>query len=153
MSSHELWKAPGVVPSLAYEDVPAAAEWLARAFGFRERSEARLSWPGGSMTWMELGDDILIHIEAAGGHERQSPKSLGAVSHALKVYVDNVDEHFMQAKEVGATIISEPEDKFWGGRVYEARDPEGHHWEFSERGRERAPDAWQLPKGVIRSQR
>ena len=105
------------------------------------------------MTWMELGDDILIHIEAAGGHERQSPKSLGAVSHALKVYVDNVDEHFMQAKEVGATIISEPEDKFWGGRVYEARDPEGHHWEFSERGRERAPDAWQLPKGVIRSQR
>ena len=56
MSSPELWKAPGVVPSLVYDDVPAAAEWLARAFGFRERSEASLSWQGGSMTWMAIGE-------------------------------------------------------------------------------------------------
>jgi uncharacterized glyoxalase superfamily protein PhnB len=28
---------PAVVPMLAYENGPAAMDWLARAFGFRER--------------------------------------------------------------------------------------------------------------------
>jgi uncharacterized glyoxalase superfamily protein PhnB len=28
---------PAVVPMLAYEDGPVAMDWLARAFGFRER--------------------------------------------------------------------------------------------------------------------
>ena len=28
---------PSVVPMIAYEDGPAAIEWLAKAFGFRER--------------------------------------------------------------------------------------------------------------------
>jgi uncharacterized glyoxalase superfamily protein PhnB len=51
MSTNELWNAPAIVPSLAYDDVPKAVAWLERAFGFRERSEARLSWTGGSMTW------------------------------------------------------------------------------------------------------
>lgn len=28
---------PAVIPMIAYEDGPAAIEWLAKAFGFRER--------------------------------------------------------------------------------------------------------------------
>ena len=152
MSTSELWNAPEIVASLAYGDVPRAVEWLGRAFGFRERSEARLSWIGGSMTWMEL-DDGLIHLSTAGGHELQSPKNVGSVSHALKVYVDDVDQHFQRAKAAGATIISEPEDGFWGGRIYRAKDLEGHHWEFSERGRELAAKDWCLPPGVNRHER
>jgi len=31
------------VPSIPYADVPRAAEWLERVFGFREREHARLS--------------------------------------------------------------------------------------------------------------
>lgn len=34
--------APQIIPALAYEDVPAAVEWLTPAFGFRERAAARL---------------------------------------------------------------------------------------------------------------
>ena len=29
---------PDVVPMIAYEDGPAAMDWLQRAFGFRERT-------------------------------------------------------------------------------------------------------------------
>ena len=149
MSTNDLWNAPQLVPSLAYEDVPGAVEWLSRAFGFRERSGARLSWAGGFRTWIELGD-ALINLATAGGHDHHSPRSVGRVSQSLKVYVDDVDEHFKQARTAGATIISEPEDGFWGGRIYRAADLEGHLWEFSQKGRDLAPKHWKLPPGVTR---
>ena len=149
MSTNELWTAPDIVPSLAYEDVPKAVEWLSRAFGFRERAGARLSWAGGALTWMELGDG-LISLSTVGGHDLRSPKSIGGVSQCLKVYVDDVDQHFERAKVAGAAIICEPEDGFWGGRIYRAMDLEGHHWEFSQRGRDLAARHWRLPPGVSR---
>ncbi len=149
MSAHEIWRAPDIVPSLVYDDVPSAVEWLRRVFGFRERFEARLSWSGGSITWMELGDG-LIQLSSAGGHELRGPKSAGGVSQALKVYVDDVDKHFEQAKAAGATIMSELEDGFWGGRIYRAKDIEGHHWEFSQRGKDLAARDWKLPPGLKR---
>ena len=47
MTNNEMWKAPDIVPSITYSDLPRAVEWLQRVFGFRERAEARLSWVGG----------------------------------------------------------------------------------------------------------
>ncbi|HSA54607.1 MAG TPA: VOC family protein [Gemmatimonadaceae bacterium] len=146
MGSTELWKAPGLVPSLAYRDVPDAVRWLNRAFGFRERSEARLSWPGGCQAWMELSD-VLIHLTTTGGHDLRSPDGVGA-SVALKVYVDDVDEHFQRATAAGVDVLSALEDGFWGGRIYRARDLEGHLWEFSQRNRDRDAADWRLPPGV-----
>jgi uncharacterized glyoxalase superfamily protein PhnB len=137
------------VPALAFKDVPRAVEWLSRAFGFRERSEARLSWTGGCLTWMELGD-ALVSLTSEGGHQLRSPESVGGISVGLKVYVDDVDSHFRQAKAAGAAIVSEPADGFWGGRIYCARDLEGHQWEFSQRGRDLAAAEWHLPAGLER---
>ena len=48
----------------------------------------------------------------------------------------------------GATIISESDDKFWGGCIYEAKDIEGHYWDFSERGSELDSTEWKLPPGI-----
>jgi PhnB protein len=44
--------------------------------------------------------------------------------------VDDVDRHYVQAKAAGATILSPPEDKFWGDRSYAAIDREGYRWTF-----------------------
>ena len=151
MATQELWSAPTIVPMLAYEDVPTAVAWLTRAFGFRERPGARLSWSGGFMTWLEVGDG-LINISSSGGHGIQSPKTIPGVSHGLKVYVADLDRHFERARAAGATITSEPKDGFWGGRIYRAVDPEGHHWEFSQQGRDLAAHLWHLPPGVTRQQ-
>ena len=60
-----LWKTPGLVPSLAFKDVPRAVDWLSRTFGLRERSEARLSWPGGYQAWLELGE-VLFNVPMRG---------------------------------------------------------------------------------------
>jgi uncharacterized glyoxalase superfamily protein PhnB len=150
MSETHLWKSPQIVPALAYDDVPKAVEWLTRVFGFRERTEARLTGVGWVLTWVEIGDG-LIRLGTVGGHDLRSPKSIGGVSQSLRVYVDDVDQHFERAKAGGATIISELEDRFSGGRIYRAEDYEGHHWEFSQSGRELAAKDWKLPDGVNRN--
>ncbi|HYC61654.1 MAG TPA: VOC family protein [Thermoanaerobaculia bacterium] len=141
-----MWDAPSIVPSIPYSDVPRAAEWLERVFGFRERKHARLSWPGGGMTWMEVGDS-LFHISTADLTWGPAHPASGFV---MKVYVGDVDQHFEHAKREGATILSEPQDGFWGGRTYRVLDHEGHRWEISQSGVDLAVEQWELPPGVTR---
>lgn len=146
-NQHRLWQSPRVVPSVVYDDVLGAIEWLTRAFGFRERRDARLTGKGFVLAWMEIGDG-LICISSAGGHDVYSPKSTGKVTHSVKVYVDDVDRHYERAKAGGARVVSEIEEGFWGGRYYRANDIEDHLWEFSQVDRELSADQWKLPPGI-----
>src|SRR4029450_7715213 len=75
MSDAPLWTTRVVVQTLTYEDVPKAVEWLERVFGFRERADARLSWSGGGMTWIEL-EGGLVHV-ATPGHGTPSSRGAG----------------------------------------------------------------------------
>jgi uncharacterized glyoxalase superfamily protein PhnB len=149
MSNNEMWNAPDIVPSITYTDVSRAIEWLERVFGFRERSAARLKWPGGEMAWVEVGNS-LFHVLTPDETWRQAAGAANASGFVMKVYVEDIDKHFAHAKAEGAKIISEPEDGFWGGRIYRALDHEGHAWEISQRGRDLAADRWRLPPGVTR---
>ena len=146
MAGNEMWDAPDIVPKLTYTDLARATEWLQRVFGFREREGARLNWPGGGMTWFEVGNG-LFNISTPDATRRQKPETPGLM---MKVYVEDVDKHFARAKAEGARIVTETEDGFWGGRTYRVLDHEGHQWEISQRGRDLAVDHWQLPPGVTR---
>lgn len=146
MGTKHLWNAPDIVPSLTFSDLPGAVVWFERVFGFRERKEARLSWPGGGMTWMEAGSGLLS-ITMPDEQFELRPSAAGLM---IKVYVDDVDRHFARAKTEGAEIVMEPKDGFWGGRIYRVRDCEGHLWEISQRGRDLAADRWQMPPGLTR---
>ncbi|ETX03790.1 MAG: hypothetical protein ETSY2_32540, partial [Candidatus Entotheonella gemina] len=73
------------------------------------------------------------------------PKQLGQVTQHTYIYVDDVDQHFEQAKGAGATILEPPEDQFYGDRRYGAEDPEGHHWYFAQHIRDVAPEDMQIP--------
>lgn len=48
------------------------------------------------------------------------------------VYVDDVDLHYLGAKQAGANILSLPVDAPYG-RLYRAEDLEGHRWMFMQR--------------------
>jgi uncharacterized glyoxalase superfamily protein PhnB len=148
MKNTETWDAPDIVPSISYADIPRAVEWLERVFGFRERAWARLTWPGGGMTWLEVGNG-LFNISTPDETWPQGPGA-GAAGLVMKVYVEGVDRHFARAKAEGATIIAQPQDGFWGGRTYRALDHEGHRWEISQRGRDLAAERWRLPPSVTR---
>ena len=129
---------PRITTMLYYENVAAALDWLAKAFGFRERM--RMPGPDGSIMHAEmaLADGVIMLGRPDGAY--RNPKRLDGVTQSLYVYVDDVNEHFRRARAAGAAIHSEPKDEFWGDRLYGAEDPEGHHWYFAQHVREVSPE-------------
>jgi uncharacterized glyoxalase superfamily protein PhnB len=118
-----------VTPYLLYEDAEAAAEFLVRAFGFREVDRQT---GGGGGLHLELETDLGGRIYA--GQPGGGFRNPGEVGHTSMVYVlvGAVDEHFERARDEGATIVQEPMDLPFGHRLYRCRDPQGHEWDFAE---------------------
>jgi uncharacterized glyoxalase superfamily protein PhnB len=132
---------PQIAPYLLYEDPAAALEWLARAFGFRERFRHVVDEGRIDHAEMEFRSGLIML--ARPGSDYRSPRDLGGATVVIHVYVDDIDAHTARAREAGATIVSEPTDKPYGTIQYAAEDPEGHVWLFSEQLRE--PEAeWRI---------
>jgi uncharacterized glyoxalase superfamily protein PhnB len=127
-------RTPAIYPRLAYRDEAAALDFLTRAFGLRERREARMESPEGMLAWLEIGDGVVM-IGRAGPdhHDLYSPRDTGKTTGMVNVYVEDIDSHYARAVAAGARVVMELEDMFWGDRRYEALDPEGHRWHFGER--------------------
>ena len=134
---------PDVIPMLAYENGVRAMEWLADAFGFRERT--RMTTPDGRLSHGELeAGDALIMLATPTPDYRGPKRHRETCEQARKwsevpyivdgvlVYVDDVGAHYEQAKRAGATILSELETSD-NGKRYRAEDLEGHRWMFSGR--------------------
>ncbi len=123
-----------VIPGLRYADAAAAIDWLCRAFGFELHlvvpeedgliAHAQLTFGNGMIM---LGS---VRADRYGEMIRQPSDIGGAETQAPYVIVDNVDAHYERAKAAGATIVLEPEDQSYGGRLYTCRDLEGHLWNF-----------------------
>lgn len=139
--------AQSVIPMISYEDGVAALEWLAKAFGFRER--ARMCDSSGRLMHGELevaeGEVVML---ASPTPDYQGPKrhrencerakkwsSVPWIIDGVLVLVDDIDAHFEHAKASGAAILSEIEEGP-PGRRYRAEDLEGHRWFFLERASE-----------------
>ena len=135
--------AQGVFPMIAYEDGPAALDWLARAFGFREGM--RMLHPDGRLAHGEMDTGTGIIMLASPTPDYQSPRrhrdscdrarawsQVPWVIDGVLVYVDDIEGHFTRAKENGATILSDLEEGP-PGRRYRAEDLEGHRWMFMQR--------------------
>jgi uncharacterized glyoxalase superfamily protein PhnB len=130
-----------IAPYLGYEDPAAALDWLARAFGFRERF--RHADENGTINHaeMELGDGMIMLANP--GADFRSPRSLGGATVVVHVYVDDIEAHCERAKAAGAEVGREPSERPYGTMQYSATDPEGHVWLFFEQVREPEPE-WQL---------
>jgi len=117
-------KPPQIVPYLFYCGVPAALDFLCRAFGFKE--EMRTGTPRGGMHGEASFQGQLVMM-GQGAHERSltTPRQAGAATMGVFVYLDDVDQHYAAAKAAGAEIVHPPKDESYG-RTYWAVDPEGH---------------------------
>ena len=122
-----------IFPMLAYDDAPAAIDFLCSAFGFHERS--RMKGRDGTIGHAEielLGNVVMLATTwKAGG--MASPGELPGLPSQLFCEVDDVDAHFRRAREAGAVIVTEPENQGHGFRTYRAMDCEGHRWLFASR--------------------
>ena len=123
-----------LAPAVIYKDPDAALDWLENAFGF-ERSMVITDADGNlSHAEMTVGECFLMVGAEWAGHVA-SPASVGGKntqSVHVHLHEDDIESHHDRAVAAGAQIVREPEDQFYGDRVYAAKDPEGHIWTFSQ---------------------
>ncbi|MBV9170155.1 MAG: VOC family protein [Chloroflexi bacterium] len=124
-----------VIPVLIYPDVREAVVWLSQAFGFIER--VRIGENHRSQ--LRFGDGALIVADVRG--DRRPPRP-GEITHSVMVRVEDTRAHCEHAQAHGARILMEPTDFEFGERQYNAEDPFGHQWTFTETLRDVAPEEW-----------
>ncbi len=126
---------PRISSAIVYDDLDAALEWLANAFGFELRVLVKDGDGNIVHTEMEFGGGVIMLARsgqptAAGC----SPKSQsGRHTQSLFVYVDDIDAHHERAKAAGAKVLEAPSSRDYGDRVYSCLDFEGHPWFFAQR--------------------
>ena len=134
---------PDVIPMIAYRDGPKAMDWLATAFGFKERT--RMTTKEGRLSHgeMEAGNGLIMLATPSPDYEglklhrehcEQARKwsSVPYIVDGALVYVPDAAAHYERARLAGAHILSELEES-QDGKRYRAEDLEGHRWMFLER--------------------
>ena len=119
----------GITPYLHYENAATMLDWLARVFGFEERSryvdaegvvrEAEM-FAGDSEIWM-AGRDPGYWVEHGGGPDQ-----------LILVWVDDVDAQHARVVAAGVDA-DEPVDQPYGVRSFNVTDPQGYQWGFMRR--------------------
>jgi uncharacterized glyoxalase superfamily protein PhnB len=119
-------KYPTLSPYIYYEDCQAALEWLAKAFGFEERTRA--TDENGTIRHCEMsyGDALIMMGSPPDHHAPVAPITVG-----LYVHVEDVDAHYARAVAAGAVVQGLPEDMPYGVRHYGTLDLDGHQWWFA----------------------
>ena len=134
MTSRQAAPMPTVIPTLRYRDAHAALDWLCRAFGFERHLVAEAEDGGVQHAQLTFGHGMIM-LGQAGESSHDSmmapPAEIGGrQTQSAYLIVADVDAHHARAAAAGAEIVLAPEDQPYGGRLYSARDPEGHLWNF-----------------------
>jgi MerR family transcriptional regulator, thiopeptide resistance regulator len=120
-----------VIPVLTYQDIPAAHDFLVRAFGFQSGGVHQNADGQPVHGEVRAGDALIWLHRVTTEHGLRSPLVSDVANSGLVVYVDDVDAHYERARAAGALIDSQPVDQPYGQREYGARDLEGHRWWFA----------------------
>ena len=122
-----------IVPTLRYQDVAAAIDWLCNVFGFEEHLV--VEGEDGAVRYAELtfGDGMVmvgpVEDDGADTLSIQAPRS-GSETQTCYLFVADVRAHCTRAREAGAEIVLDVDDEASSGRGYSCRDFEGHVWNF-----------------------
>jgi uncharacterized glyoxalase superfamily protein PhnB len=125
-----------VIPVLIYPDVREAAAWLTAAFGFAERLRVGENHRS-QLSFGEGGGLIIGDVRG----DRRPPRP-GEVTHSVTVRVEDARAPCGRARAHGARILMEPTGFEYGERQYNAEDPFGHQWTFSETLADSDPSEW-----------
>src|ERR1700730_6584160 len=123
-----------IIPYIFYRDVPAALDWLGRAFGLTE--EMRQATPGGMHAQMTLDGQRIMMGQGSKEWGMLSPHETKSATQGTIVYLADVDEHHERARAAGAEIVHPPRDES-SGRTYPVRHIDGHPWFFTNPPAER----------------
>lgn len=127
---------PTVTPVLSYPDVRTAVAWLSDAFGFVERTRIG----DNHRAQLSAGEGGAVIVADTGGD--REPPIPGAVTHYVKVRVEDVEAVYERARLHGATVLEPPTDREYGERECSFEDLAGHRWEFTETVTDVAPEEY-----------
>lgn len=134
---------PTLLPYLVVADAPAAIDFYVRAFGAKECF--RLDDKDGRVGHAELdfgtGRIMLASAYPEFGAHPPNPDHPSPIG--LTLYVLDVDQTTATAVELGATLLSPPEDQFYGDRVARLLDPAGHSWTLHQNKETLTPEEMQ----------
>ena len=125
-----------VIPVLYYPDPTAAADWLCKAFGFK----VRLRIGKNHRIQMKAGDGCFVLAEGTLPALKTDAKVAG--SHAVMIRVEDALAHCERARAAGARVLTEPVEHMYGERQYNAEDPFGHCWDFTQTVKDVDPKDW-----------
>ena len=128
MADHKPTIETEIIPYFFYRDVPAAIDWLTRAFGFTQ--EMRHPTPSGMHAQMRFGGRRIMMGQGSKDWNMQSPSESKVATMGVFIYMAGVDAHYVRAKAAGAEIVQAPYNEPYG-RTYTARDLDGHPWFFT----------------------
>lgn len=136
-------------PSVHYQDPFAALDWLEKAFGFERTMVITDSEGHLGHSEMRFGQGYVM-ISPTWNDSTRSPLDVeGKNTQTVHVQLtDGIDAHCARARAAGAIIVREPEDQFYGDRVYSAKDPEGHVWSFGQTVRQVSREEAQQLSGL-----
>jgi uncharacterized glyoxalase superfamily protein PhnB len=126
-----------ILPHITYQDLPAAIDWLTRAFGFIEHYRYGDPISGAQM---HLGDAWVMVRQAKPG--MSSPLQVGYGTQSLTIFIDDVEAHFERTKSAGARIVEDLNETIYGEFQYGVVDLDGHHWLFSRHAHDINPADW-----------
>jgi len=86
--------------------------------------------PGGTIGHAEIqiGDSRIMLADEYPDMNFRGPKSVGATSVHINLYVQDVDSVVKKAVAAGAQVLRPVTDQFYGDRSGSLEDPFGHVW-------------------------
>lgn len=125
----------GAIPAMSYKDANAAVDFLTVAFGFKEHFVYRDENNSVYHAELSLGNAMVMigpqRTESEFGKMTGTPaQANGLNTQTAYIIIDEVDEHYKNAKAKGAEIVMDLKDEDYGGRGYSCKDPEGYIWSF-----------------------
>jgi PhnB protein len=122
MTIHELF------PYLRVKDAGRAIEYYKAAFGVTEKF--RLTEPSGRIGHAELvfGAAVVMLSEEYPEYGILGPQPGAQPTCSIHLHVTDCDAVIKRAVELGAEVMREAKDQFYGERSGAIRDPFGHEW-------------------------
>ena len=109
---------PTVIPRLFTADIEGLVNFIRKVLGGVGEI------PPGAPAQLQIGDSLIM-VSDGGGAVRQFGGAF------LYVYVPDTDAAFRTACALGAEVIEEPADQFYGDRRATVRDPWGNRWQIA----------------------
>ena len=117
-----------VTPYLAIQGAAAAIEFYKKVFGAKELM--RMPGPQGKLGHVEIkvGDSKVMLADESPAMNFLGPQAHNGTPVHIHLYVKNVDATVAKAVELGAKMVREVQDMFYGDRTGSIEDPFGHFW-------------------------